>query len=199
MNATYVGRSGGTTDRFYWVDVRFPCCDGPLLGPVQVTTPADLDYQNVVMITWDAEPGATHYNLLSTPDTVVPAPGSQTLVTTTTTNGYTDIGQPLTTYPATPATVDRPKPGTKIDLSAAYEKQLADAEKKLAELEKQDPPNQPLIDAWTQQVQVLKDRIEEEKRAAQEREKKAAEDKAKAKKPTDIKADLPKHPEPAHK
>ena len=198
MNATYVGRSGGTTDRFYWVDVRFPCCDGPLLGPVQVTTPADLSYQDVVMVTWDGVQGATEYNLLQTTDTVVPAPGSQTLVTTTTTNGYTDIGQPLTTYPTPTKEADIPKPGTKIDLSAAYEKQLADAEKKLAELEKQDPPDQKAIDAWTQQVQVLKDRIAEEKAKAEAREKKAKEEKEKTKQPS-IKVDLPKHPEPAHK
>jgi peptidoglycan hydrolase CwlO-like protein len=105
----------------------------------------------------------------------------------------------LTTYPAPVKEVQRPSPGTKIDLAAHYEKQLKEAQDKLAQAEKEEPVDQKKVDALTQQVQTLQQLVDEQKKKDEEKKKKEEEAK---KKQANIKADLPKSqpvPEHAHK
>lgn len=113
----YFGGPYPDTVRYYWLDTRFPCCAGPLLGPIPITTAEFLDNNNVVLCQWDPEPGATGYLLLQTEAPTVPAAGEYCVVARTGATSYTDSGAVLNQYPDPAEVVKRPKAGQTFEVS----------------------------------------------------------------------------------
>lgn len=120
LRVQYFGQPYPDTPRYYWVDVRFPCCAGPLLGPVPVMTAEFLDQNNVVLAQWDPEAGATEYILLQTETPTVPAAGEFCVVARGGATGFSDTGSVLTQYPdPAQVTQKRPAAGKSFEVAIA--------------------------------------------------------------------------------
>jgi hypothetical protein len=91
--ARYVGNSGGSTTRYYWVQAIYP--DGfSQLGQSQAlaNTLANLDHNNQVYVEWSPMAGAIGYLVFYTTTSTAPTQGT-ILIATTTAPNFTDQGQ----------------------------------------------------------------------------------------------------------
>jgi hypothetical protein len=66
LRASYFGNSGGATDRYYWVRANYSGGQSNFAGPIKVTTPAALDSNNQVLLTWAPMPQAISYDIVQT-------------------------------------------------------------------------------------------------------------------------------------
>ncbi len=89
--ARYVGSSGGATTRYYWVQAIYPDGYSPLAS-VTVTTPASLDSNNRVGVTWNPAPGAIGYNVYYTTSSTIPSSGSIVVALGESSNAINDVG-----------------------------------------------------------------------------------------------------------
>lgn len=93
--ARYVGSSGGSTTRYYWVQAIYPSGNSLLGQSNLLTTIAGLDHNNQVYIEWNPMGGAIGYNVYYTTTTTVPTTGAIFLAAVTAPN-FTDQGQSST-------------------------------------------------------------------------------------------------------
>jgi len=90
--ARYVGSSGGSTTRYYWVQAIYPSGYSGLAQSNLLTTISGLDHNNQVYIEWNPMADAMGYNVFYTTTTTPPVSGAVFVATTTAPN-FTDQGQ----------------------------------------------------------------------------------------------------------
>jgi hypothetical protein len=93
VTARYIGSSGGTTTRYYWVQAIY-ASGKSLLSPAiaLANTLAALDHNNVVYVEWNPLLAALGYNIFYTTTSTPPTSGA-ILVGTVTGPNFTDNGQ----------------------------------------------------------------------------------------------------------
>jgi hypothetical protein len=90
--ARYVGASGGSTTRYYWIQAIYQSGLSKIVS-VLVTTPASLTTNDRVCVTWNPMPGAIAYNVYMTTTSTAPSSGSIVVALGETSNSITDTGQ----------------------------------------------------------------------------------------------------------
>lgn len=93
LYAEYFGDAGGATVTYYYVQPIFPSGRG-LISQIAITVPAARSQNNIVLLKWDALPGATGYDVMTNLTGTNPT-GTQTcgLQLNTWANAYTDRGR----------------------------------------------------------------------------------------------------------
>jgi hypothetical protein len=145
LRCQYFGQPYGESIRYYWLDVRYPCCLGPLEGPIGVVTSENLDQNNVVLCQWDAVPGATEYYLMQTADPAVPGYGVDCLVRKTGATSYSDDGQQLSKYPD-PADSEVVRPAAGKTFEVALTQPLHRPDRRQTDPDNRRQPPAPLED-----------------------------------------------------
>lgn len=91
--ARYVGSTGGSTTRYYWVQAIYASGYSPLgQSNALASTLANLDRNNQVYVEWNPMAGAIGYLVFYTTSSTAPTQGS-ILVGTVTAPNFTDVGQ----------------------------------------------------------------------------------------------------------